>query len=159
MNGQRDLHIGRLKSGLQRIAELRESRLTPHDADFRTWKERTYHSLGMVFGTEHDYPNRFSWLHFCLPRASIGRGPSWTSEDQRVLLRDLDTAEAILTDALEEVGFVEAMAAREVRAEAKAPSIVVNIQNVLSQTTSITLQQIHASADGPGDGAYSSERG
>jgi hypothetical protein len=99
----RDLYVGRLREALAGISALRTG-TNVHSSDFRTWKGRTAQTLGQLFGHSHDYTRRFSNMHFCLPRVSLGPGtPVWAEEDQEVYDRDFHEAEQLLRDALEEV--------------------------------------------------------
>ena len=41
MNGQNELHFGRLRESLNAIENFREKRITHSDANFKTWRERT----------------------------------------------------------------------------------------------------------------------
>ncbi len=98
----RTLHLERLRESLAaipRLKQMRDSRPT----EFQTWESRTLQSLGVVFTRDHGYYTEFGGLMFCLPGLSLGGGPSWGAEDAEVFDRDIERAEAILKDALEEV--------------------------------------------------------
>jgi len=100
----RDLYKQRLQDCLDRTADLRR-RHNVHSSEFRVWQDRTEQTLAQLFGDRHPYVRRFSNMHFCLPRVSIGMGPpAWADEDQEVYERDFTEAESLLRDALEEIG-------------------------------------------------------
>lgn len=98
------LHIKRLRDCLEQVDEM--SKLNAHDADFRTWKDRIKQSLSELFGKDHDYTKRFSALRFWHERASIGQGPGWGRDDQRLFDKSVHQARKVLEDALEEIDVV-----------------------------------------------------
>ena len=100
MDARKQLHVKRLR---ERLAEMDEiAKLNVHHPDFHTWKDRLKQSLGEVFGKDHDYTRRFSWLRFWHERASFDTGPGWSIEDQVLFEEGLRKAQQLLRDALEE---------------------------------------------------------
>jgi predicted nucleotide-binding protein with TIR-like domain len=98
------LHVQRLRTARAQIAQISEQGLTAHSPDFEAWKDRTQHSLNQVFGEKSAYSNRFWSLSFWMPRMSVGRGSiKWAPIDQQAFERDLQMAERVLSDALEEL--------------------------------------------------------
>jgi hypothetical protein len=156
MNNKKELHLGRLRESLQDITSFRDNRVTAFDPNFKTWKDRTKQSLDELFGSEHNYTRRFSSLVFqeiCLRVNFTGRGSGsgWSSRDQETFDNDLDSAHAILKDALEEFPIL-AKQVPPTTAETPSPRhhIVVNVTNVLSQTTHVELSQILSTLDSLG---------
>lgn len=145
MNGQKDLHLRRLRESLQAIQDFRYRGVNTADPPFRTWRERTQQSLSELFGEKHDYTNRFLSLLFRKPRVafrSVGR-EDWTQEDQAFFKDALTRAHDILKDALEEFPVLEIQAQPVTTSTSpKQPQIVVNVTNVLSQSTHVELSQI-----------------
>src|SRR5438046_6619860 len=103
----RKMNIDRLREGLAAIPKWKET----HDSrppEFQVWQSRTLQSLGAVFGKAHDYYTTFNRLMFCVPGVSWAGGPSWSADDTEAFDRDIERAERILKDALEEVDVLEA---------------------------------------------------
>jgi hypothetical protein len=81
--------------------------------------------------------------------AGYGRG--WDQVDQAAMDRDLERAGAILRDALEEIDFVpQSPAERKAESGPRQPSVVININNVLSQVTEVNVNQLLAGLAGLG---------
>ena len=155
MNRQNDLHLGRLRESLQAINGFRDNRVKAFDSNFKTWRDRTKQSLIELFGPEHNYTRRFSSLQFLEARLRVSmgrsRGPEWSHQDQEGFDNDLDRARAVLTDALEEFPVLaNQMSPTAASAPSPRPHIVVNVTNVLSQTTHIELSQILSTLDSLG---------
>jgi hypothetical protein len=147
MNDQKDLHLRRLRESLEGIKGFRDKRVNAFDPSFRSWKERTYQSLGELFGGSHHYARRFLSLQFWKVRATVsmhrGGGQEWSQQDQAPFENDLDRAYAILTDALEEFPILVTQAGPVAASTPTTPPhIVVNFTNVLSQTTNVELSQV-----------------
>lgn len=137
------LHIERLKKSLEEINSIRSTRKNAHDPDLQTWKDRTKQSLRNIFGPEHDYYRRFVNLSFWEMRFIMGK-QVWTGEDQRTFEEDLEKAEAILNDALEEIGIqYETESLQEKPQEYLGPIEV--IENILKRFHIVVnqLQQRH----------------
>lgn len=147
----RALHIKRIEEGYQRIAEIRNKKLTAHDVEFSSWRDRVIQSLHHLYGQGHEYSRRFNALLFWNPRATLDSaltgsyrsGPTWLRKDQEIFDGDLHLAEQILADALEELNITPKME-EKVSTDTKkiSPTIVVNVHNILSQTTSVQMSQI-----------------
>ena len=148
---QRDLHVRRMRESLAQIPEWRKTPGASRTQGFQTWRERVKHSLGEVFGPQHEYCRRFGNLHFCVPRLAVYSGmPSWDEGDERACREDIYKAEHLLKDALEEVDTIPAPASSStprLRTLPETPPIVVQILNVLSQDTSVDVRQLVASID------------
>jgi hypothetical protein len=99
---KRTLHIGRLREALEKIPELQSGDTNALSPKFRDWQSRTQHSLNELFGEEHHYAREFFGLSFWLMRVAPAEGLAWTSRDQERFQGDLQRAETILRDALEE---------------------------------------------------------
>ena len=103
MESSKQLHVRRLREALVQMPELR-AKYNVHSPEFSTWQDRVSQSLTELFGAEHSYGRRFAYLDFCLARVSMGPGPPpWTDHDQSRYEHDLDQAEQLLKDALEEL--------------------------------------------------------
>ena len=143
MNNTKELHVRRLQKALDQINEFRQQNITAHDGEFEDWQERVEQSLGVVFGKDHDYTKRFGSLSFWELRADIGYGLNWTRQDQETFEKDLAKAKSLLTDALEEHPFVPIPQAGGTpispRLQRQQPPIIINVQNVLSQTVKIEI--------------------
>ncbi len=155
MNEQRDLHLRRLRESLQAITRFGDNRVNALDSDFTTWRDRTKQSLSELFGREHDYARRFSSLRFWEARIKVnmGRnsGPDWSRRDQDTFENALDSARAILTDALEEFPVLENhVLPSAVSTLSPRPQIIVNAINVLSQSTHVEMSQIYSTLDSLG---------
>ena len=104
MTNARRLHVKRLREGLEQISRFQQGDVTAHDPDFRTWRERIQHSLGMLFGEDHHYSESFEGLTFWQQRFTpFDAEPVWDSGDQHVFREDLEVAKALLGEALEEL--------------------------------------------------------
>ncbi len=155
MNGQTDLHLGRLRESLEAINTFHDSGVTAADSSFKTWRERTKQSLSALFGDQHAYTRRFSSLQFWEVRVSVrmsrSSGPDWSHRDQEVFDNDLDRARAVLTDAIEEFPVLaDQTPPVATSAPSARPQIVVNVTNVLSQSTHVELSQILNTLDSLG---------
>jgi hypothetical protein len=160
MNAQNNLHFGRLQKSLQAISQFREKGVTAHDPEFTVWKQSTAQSLSELFDKDHDYTRRFSHLIFLDPSvrftASFSRSPrsspEWSHQDQHAFENDLIRADAILKDALEEyaVRATQATPIIDKTPSMRRPQFVVNVTNVLSQSTHIELSQILSNLDSLG---------
>jgi len=150
MNDVRTLHIKRIEEGYQQIAEIRDKKLTAHDVEFSSWKDRVIQSLRHLYGQHHEYSRRFNALLFWSLRATIDSGltgsyrsgPTWSREDQERFYGDLHLAEQILADALEELNITPKMEEKLPTDTKNTQTIVINVHNILSQTTSVQLSQI-----------------
>jgi len=155
MNGQTDLHLSRLRESLKTINTFRDDRITAYDSSFKTWRECTQQSLNGLFGEQHAYTRRFSSLQFWEPRlrARMSRSsdPAWSHRDQEIFYNDLDRARAVLTDAIEKFPVLADQASPVTASASSArPQIVVNVTNVLSQSTHVELSQILTTLDSLG---------
>ncbi len=154
MNNTKDLHARRLQKALEQIEEFRQQNITAHDGKFEDWKERVEQSLGALFGKNHDYTKRFGWLSFWEMRADIGYGLNWTRQDQETFDKDLAKAKSLVTDALEELPLVPSPQAGGTPASPslhrQQPPIIINVQNVLSQTTKVEISQLFSDLESLG---------
>lgn len=154
MNNTRELHARRLQRALEQIEEFRQKNTTAHDGEFEDWEGRVQQSLGVLFGKDHDYTKRFSWLSFWETRADVGYGLTWTRQDQEIFEKDLAKAKSLLTDSLEELPLVASPKAGEIPASSSSqprqPPIVINVQNVLSQTTKVEISQLFSDLESLG---------
>lgn len=154
MNNTRELHARRLQRALEQIEEFRQQNFTAHDGKFEDWKERVKQSLGVLFRKDHDYTKRFSWLSFWEMRADIGYGLNWTRQDQQTFEKDLAKAKSLLTDSLEELPLVASPKAGGIPASSisqrQQPPIIINVQNVLSQTTKVEISQLFSDLESLG---------
>jgi len=152
---QYHLHLKRLQDGRAAIKRLRPA--TSLAPAFKHWRERTERSLLELFDEDHPYYDDFSTLSF-----SDGwpdEPDDWTLEDQETFEHDLNEAERILGDAIEEAehlmpGANVARTASGAEAIPRATSgeqkramsaVHVNVYNVLSQMTIVSTAQIVAS--------------
>jgi hypothetical protein len=142
-SSQQDLHIRRIRESLDQIGEWRKIPGASRTQGFQSWRDRTKHSLGVIFGPEHGYTTRFGNLYFRVERLVFYAGmPDWDADDERACLGDIYKAEQLLKDALEEVAVLpDAVSGLSPRAPAprEIPSVVVF--NMLSQTTSVDVAQ------------------
>ena len=149
------LHLKRLQDGRDAIKGL--GRATSLRPAFKHWQQRVERSLLKLFDEDHPYYDDFSSLSF-----SDGwpdEPDDWTPEDQQAFGRDLNAAERILADAIEESQHLAPSTATASVGENTKPAIPepsrdpieqslavhVNVYNVLSQMTVITTAQILAS--------------
>jgi hypothetical protein len=145
MSEARELHAKRLREALEKIPELGATRNGVRDPKFRAWKDRTRQTLSSLYGEKHDYTRRFEFLTFQELRMRYQDEPEWDEDDQRRFESDLEMAQEILSDAVEEFPIAAPPVAEAARApRAGGPSITVNIHNVLSQTVSVEVSQIVA---------------
>ena len=158
MNGQKDLHLKRLRESLGSIQEFRENRVNAYDPRFKYWQQRTLQSLTELFGEGHNYVARFLSLKFrnlqyrvATLRSGGGIAPVWSQQDQTIFENDLQLAHAILFDALEEFSVLATQAQPAATSTpSKQPQIVVNVTNVLSQSTHVELSQVISNLDSLG---------
>lgn len=146
MDERTKLHVKRLRVGLEQIIQFRQDSENAFSTTFKGWKQHVKQSLGELFGSDHDYTKQFSRLNFCEFRSSIGKR-HWTYRDQEKIESDLSLAEQILSDALEEFEIAPpvATAVLERASTVAAPQIIVNVNNVLSQTVEVEINQVLAS--------------
>ncbi len=151
MTTQRELHAKRLREGFEGLDCFDSEGMNAWHADFKSWKERVAQSLGELFSKEHDYYRRFNRLSFWKTRISFGGGSRWSRDDQRIFDDDKTKARQVLTDALEELDLMPAdePTPQPDSSPRAAPTIVVNVQNVLSQTTHVEIGQLLATLDVP----------
>lgn len=144
MDARSALHAKRLCDALSKIEGIRGNGDDAHSPSFENWKDRAGQTLKVLFGEEHDYSERFKRLSFWDMRISLGGQRFWTREDQDQFEHDLSLAEQILRDAIEELelaGQVPSAAAGSPPSP-KPPAVVVHVNNILSQTTSVSLEQV-----------------
>jgi hypothetical protein len=154
MNNTKDLHTHRLQKALDQIEDFRKQNITAHNEKFEDWKERVKQSLGVLFGKDHDYTKRFAWLSFWELRADIGHGLNWTWQDQETFEKDLAKAKRLLSDALEELPLVPnpqvGGTPTSTSLQRQQPPIIINVQNVLSQTTKVEILQLFSDLESLG---------
>jgi hypothetical protein len=158
MNGQKDLHLRRLHESLEAIQQFRDGRINAADPRFRLWQQRTLQSLRELFGEDHQYVSRFLSLQFrnlhhrvATLRPGGGLVPGWSQEDQTIFENGLQFAHAILSDALEEFSILATQAQPAATSmPSKQPQVVVNVTNVLSQSTHVELSQVISNLDSLG---------
>lgn len=102
MDDTRGFHEGRLREAFEQIEVIREKNITALDGEFEMWKERVQQSLTALFGEDHRHTNSFRELAFWLVRAGCGEGIHWSRIDKKIWDTDLERAENILSDVLEE---------------------------------------------------------
>jgi hypothetical protein len=151
MGDKTELHIVRLREGLKQLEDIRKMPRPGRTPEFNNWRQRIAHSLEELFSLGNAYTKRFNRLGFYNIRAVISfgvggpsRGPGWDSGDQRRFEEDTVIAEQIIGDALEELE-VYSPSSRPAESKTPAkpvPSIIFNINNVLSQTTEVHISQI-----------------
>ena len=145
---QRDLHTHRLRDRLAEIEDLAENQ-DPDSRVFSEWRSRTRQSLTHLFGEDSDYVARFRGLRFSemvMKPFGAPRGPS--RGDIAEYRNGLQRAQSILQDALEELPVLPSETATEERGRAgRAPQIVVNVHNTLSQVTVASFSQIMEAVD------------
>jgi len=146
------LHMQRLRDGKAKIPEFRGKRTNAHAPEFKGWKDRVEQALGALFSKDHDYTKRFGALTFWRRRIVVGGARSgWSGDDQARLERDLELAEQILVDALEELDVAPETAPTLAPPHRARPGsagqlpIVVNVTNILSQATAVHVSQLLAS--------------
>ncbi len=155
MNDQNSLHLNRLNDSRDAIKVFRDNIVNAFDSDFRSWRERTRQSLSELFGKDHNYVRRFSSLQFWQVRVKVikhrGSSQEWSRQDQAILENDLDCANVILKDALEEFPVLPIQVGpTETSIPSTRPPIIVNVTNVLSQTTHVELSQVLSNLDSLG---------
>lgn len=145
MTDNRELHVQRLIEAKAKIPEWKAGPHNPFAPEFTSWQQRVEHSLTQLFGRDHHYRRAFSMLSFWETRMSMGRGLQvrlGNDDDQRYV-RDMDRTDAILHDALQELPTLPARAnAPTAQPAERGPAIVVNVLNVLSQSTVVSQEQI-----------------
>jgi len=72
MDKRTNLHVKRLREGLEQIIQFRQNNENAFSTTFKGWKQRIKQSLGELFGSVHDYTKQFSRLTFWELRMSIG---------------------------------------------------------------------------------------
>ncbi len=149
------LHLKRLQDGRDAIKQLR--RATSLAPAFKHWQQRVERSLLELFDEDHPYYEDFSTLSF-----SDGwpdEPDDWTPEDQQAFGRDLNAAERILADSVEESQHLAPDTATSSVGEnteppmprasksrrEPSPAVHVNVYNVLSQMTVVSTAQVLAS--------------
>ncbi len=130
--------------------DLRKSGENAFSPTFKAWKQRVTQSLAEVFGKDHDYTRRFKGLSFWEMRMSIGQH-RWSPLDQAKFENDFIMAEQLLSDVFED--FEIASPINQPTPEKipvsgpTSPPIIINVTNVLSQTTDVQINQLLASLD------------
>ena len=150
MDKKINLYIQRLRKGLAQISSFRHNDENAWSENFKIWKQRTQQNLKALFGEDHEYFTRFRRLRFWAMRASLVEAVRWSPEDQQDFEQDLAIAESIVSDALEEYDAeppTTTQSPTESTRPKTTPQIIVNINNVLSQTNEVNLSQIMKSLD------------
>jgi len=140
MNSRTNLHVKRITEGRDKIEQFKDGSENALSPTFRTWKDRIKQSLGELFGQDHDYTKRFSRLSFWETRMSMGEF-HWSPQDQSRFINDLSLADQVLNDAIEEfeIAPISPESVREDGSSNVSPSIIVNINNVLSQAVEVDI--------------------
>ena len=82
---------------------------------------------------------------------SRGNAPVWSHRDQEVFYNELDRARAVLTDAIEKFPVLADQTSPVTASASSArPQIVLNVTNVLPQSTHVELSQILTTLDSLG---------
>ena len=150
MDNSINLHIKRLREGLEQINSFRHGDENAWSPKFTTWRQRIQQSLKELFEESHDYYLRLKRLKFCNMKITFGEAARWSNDDQQLFEDGLAIAESIISDAIEELDIEPPTAAKPptVSTRPKASThIYVNVNNVLSQTTEVKLSQIMNSLD------------
>jgi len=147
-----ELHVRRLQEGMAQIPRLREIPEKAHASEFSGWERRMNQGLETVFGRDHDYTRRFGMLRFWSTRFALGGGRVWTQRDQEIFDADLHSAEGILYDALEEAEVAPPPADVPIPGVPDRPSgsVIINLNNILSQATNVSTSQVLATIDSLG---------
>jgi hypothetical protein len=149
---RKKLYISRLQESLRKIPSLPGR--TVHAAEFKIWRERTQQTLEILsaeFGLNLSYSKQFRNLEFWESRAMSIHGLSWTTEDEQIFEDDLERTKRIVSDALEEMQFVsETPKLNEEKKAMEMAPIVLQITNILSQTTHIEISQVIQGLDSLG---------
>jgi len=142
MESQKELHFQRLRESLEQIPSLRG--LTAFSSEFKNWKSRTQQSIETIFGSEHPYSKMFHALVFLEDRVSYGPSESlWELIDKETFEKDLDQAQRIIENALEEVGIIpEITPPVEIQKPPEIPSVISQLTNVLPQTRGVDIPQV-----------------
>lgn len=146
MTENRELHTRRLTEARALIPQWKEGSENAFAPEFSSWKQRVQHSLEQLFGKDHHYFRSFRHLRFWVTRMAV-RGVTirWAPQDQERFLDDLSKADQIIADALEELPSTQQPAAIAQKGTGHVtPSVVVNVQNILSQSATIDLAQLSA---------------
>ena len=142
MEARKAMHARRLQDALSQIPYLLSDGINVFSSEFETWQERTLQSLTELFTKDGGYTRRFTFLRFWHARASIGRGHTWTGDDQELYESDMKLAKQILIDALEELQLPPEPSALDNLPRATVPQVVLNVTNVLSQMTDIKIENV-----------------
>lgn len=152
MTSQHDVHLRRLREGLDALPGLATHSDRVRSPEFRTWKSRTLQSIQELFGPTHTYASRFTRLQFWVTRVAPRNGGfTWTKDDQSAFERDSHIAAQLLRDAIEEASVVQTTAVepnpspppeRAPVQVAPHPTINVTVQTLMTQTTHIELSQV-----------------
>jgi len=142
---QTQLHAKRLREALAQIPDLRSLPDKVWSPTFEGWQERVTQSLATVFGSDQDYTRRFKRLRFLSPQFHPSR--TWNSDDEQEFTADLALAEELLKEALEELDVAPPAQDATPAASVRSPvPVVINVTNLLSQATNVTVSQILASS-------------
>lgn len=143
MDDLRSLHVKHIREGLEKIPELRRGQENAWKPTFKAWRDRVVQGLKVVFGEDHDYAKRFSYLSFWATRISTRRR-YWSPQDQEKFEEDLYRAERLLSDVIEEleVASPPLRATKREGTDRLKPQVVVNVMNLLSQTTEVQINQV-----------------
>lgn len=147
MDERKKLHIKRINEGRDQIAEFLQKNENAFSPTFQAWQQRIKQSLSELFGQDHGYSRRFSSLYFHAPRMTPGER-SWDFRDQSNFEKHISLAEQILSEAIEEFEISPPATELEKESVSVPPQIVVNVNNVLSQTVEVEMSQVLASLDG-----------
>lgn len=148
MDKRKNLHFKRITEGCDKISEFKQGSENSFSPTFKAWRDSMEQSLGELFGQDHDYTKRFSRLSFWVTRISMGK-VQWSSQDQHRFTNDLSLADQVLNDAIEEFEIAPTVQGSILEGGASnvLPSIVVNVNNVLSQAVEIDINQVITSLD------------
>jgi len=112
MSDPRTLHVKRLHMAHATAERFRAEGVYSSTPDFTDWRETTIQSLGVLFGPNHPYTERFQGLRFADKNPSLD-DRLWGSENQNTFDEDFQRAEKVLRAALEELPIASAQPQKE----------------------------------------------
>jgi hypothetical protein len=149
MDDLKSLHTKRLNEYFEHIPRIKGDRkVNAWEPRFKVWKDNVKHSLVELFGEKHGYTRRFIRLKFWEMRASLMEEVVLDQDDQKRFSDDLNTAELLLGDALEELNIdITPAETQPEPTEQQPPQFVINVNNVLTQTTTVNVEQVIENID------------
>lgn len=141
---KRDLHLGRLKRGLDAIPEFQLRDPRKDDPEFDAWRSEMIDSLDALL-PDSNYSLQLANTSFRDHAASYAY--DYIPDHAKYRNNGLHRAERLLKNAIEEVEADSDAAPAPAKDDAATSGIVINVTNILSQSVHVDVSQLLAVLD------------